>query len=329
MYKAILIDMFNLGYRLHKKNTDYKLTANAVINFINDEVDPRVEATGSIYLLFDPLPKSDLGMNKNFKYHPTRQQISSGYKSHREKNPVVYDAMNTLRKYYTYKGERYKTVICNNLEADDFVEGILQIEDKGNIALVTTDSDWSRYISDRVEMINKGFNNPYTKEDYYKEFKMNPTITVITLKKALYGDESDEIKSVVSSLGKKLNFYTDVDTVINAMLTEISRDNTPLDEVIDKFKRMVFIDLIQNHDRDNFEELAYTLMSADSDNGYNLGIWETFLNNIRIIKCRCLDVTKYIHWKNEDKGYNTLMDTNLGRIKRTNKSHKVIFGLKK
>ena len=104
MYKAILIDMFNLGYRLHKKNTDYKLTANAVINFINDEVDPRVEATGSIYLLFDPLPKSDLGMSKNFKYPPTRQQISSGYKSHREKNPVVYDAMNTLRKYYTYKG---------------------------------------------------------------------------------------------------------------------------------------------------------------------------------------------------------------------------------
>ena len=194
---------------------------------------------------------------------------------------------------------------------------------------MTTDSDWSRYISDRVEMINKGFNNPYTKEDYYKEFKMNPTITVITLKKALYGDESDEIKSVVSSLGKKLNFYTDVDTVINAMLTEISRDNTPLDEVIDKFRKMIFINLIQNHDRNNFEELAYTLMSADNDNGYSLGIWETFLNNIRIIKCRCLDVTKYIHWKNEDKGYNTLMDTNLGRIKRTNKSHKVVFGLKK
>ena len=82
------------------------------------------------------------------------------------------------------------------------------------------------------------------------------------------------------------------------MLTEISRDNTPLDEVIDKFRKMVFINLIQNHDRNNFEELAYTLMSADNDNGYSLGIWETFLNNIRIIKCRCLDVTKYIHWKN-------------------------------
>ena len=329
MYKAILIDMFNLGYRLRKKNMDYKLTANAVINFINDEVDPKVELKGTIYLLFDPLPKSDMGMNKNFKYHPTRQQISSGYKAHREKNPVVYDAMNLLRKYYTYRGERFKTCICNNLEADDFVEGILKIENKGKIALVTQDSDWSRYISNRVEMINKGFNNPYTKEDYFKEFKMNPTITVITLKKALYGDESDEIKSVVASLGKKINFYTDVDTVINAMLLEISKVDIPLSEVEVRFKKMTFVGLVDNQNRDNFEELAYTLMTADTDNSYSFGVWETFLNNIRIIKCRCPDVSKYIYWKEPNRSYNTLMDTNLGRIKRTNKDHKVVFGLKK
>ena len=329
MYKAILVDMFNLGYRLHRKNMDYKLTANAVINYINEEVDPRVEAKGTVYLLFDPLPKSDLGMSKNFKFHPTRQQISSGYKSHRERNPVVYDAMNSLRKYYAYRGERFKTCICNNLEADDFVEGILKIENKGNIALVTQDSDWSRYISNRVVMVSKNFNSPYTKEDYFKEFKMNPTITVITLKKALYGDESDEIRSVVSSIGKKLNFYTDVETVINAMLIEISKSDTPLNEVEAVFRKMTLSDLIKNQDRNTFEELAYTLMSADSDNGYNLDIWETFLNNIRLIKCRCPDVSKYIKWKEPNRSYNTLMDTNLGRIKRTNKDHKVVFGLKK
>lgn len=319
--------MFNLGYRLYKKNTDHILTANNVINFINDEVDSRVEMGGSVYLLFDPVPKSDFGMSKNFKYHPTRQQICATYKSHRAQNPVVYDAMKLLRKYYTYKGARFKICISNGLEADDFVEGLLKIEDEGKIALVTTDSDWSRYISDRVSMINKGFDNPYTKEKYYEEHKINPTIAVITLKKALYGDNSDEVPPVANSINKKINFYTDIDTVINAMLLEISKDNTPLEEIERKLNRMTFIDLIQKPARNNLEELAYTLMAADNDSGYNTNSWSQFLTNIRIIKCRCPDVKKHIFWREPNTSYNTLMDTTLGRIKRTNRSSKVVFGI--
>lgn len=320
--------MFNLGYRLYKKNTDHILTANNVINFIKDEVDSRVEMGGSLYLLFDPVPKSDFGMSKNFKYHPTRQQINPTYKSHRAQNPVVYDAMKLLRKYYTYRGARYKICICNSLEADDYVEGLLKIEDEGKIALVTTDSDWSRYISDRVCMINKGFDDPYTKEKYYLEHKINPTIAVITLKKALYGDRTDEVPSVASSINKKINFYTDIDTVINAMLLEISKENTPLSDIERQFSNMSFIGLIEKQNRSNLEELAYTLMAADNDSGYNINTWSQFLTNIRIIKCRCPDVKKHIFWKEPNPSYNTLMETTLGRIKRTNQSSKVVFGIK-
>ena len=75
-YKTFIIDMFNLAYKKKSKIADPKQTANNVINFIEDEVKQRLEPNGKVYLTFDPLPKSDLGMEKNFKYGPERQKIS-------------------------------------------------------------------------------------------------------------------------------------------------------------------------------------------------------------------------------------------------------------
>ena len=41
-------------------------------------------------------------------------------------------------------------------------------------------------------MINRGFDDPYTKDEYTKEFGIVPTIATVTLKKAIYGDKSDK-----------------------------------------------------------------------------------------------------------------------------------------
>ena len=162
LFDAIFIDVFNLAYR--KSSSDnYKKITNDFIDFINKEAKSHLDGDGTIYLLFDPLPKSDLGLSKSFRYSPRlRNSIVSSYKKNRFANPHVGEAVKLLKKYYTFRGDKIKICISDDLEADDFVEQLL-IKEPGHIALVTTDTDWARYISDRTVMINKGFDKPYKK----------------------------------------------------------------------------------------------------------------------------------------------------------------------
>lgn len=310
-YRTFIIDMFNLAYKKKSKIADPKQTANNVINFIEEEVKQRLEPNGKIYLTFDPLPKSDLGMEKNFKFSPDRKEINKDYKSNRVHDEVVLTALKLLRKYYTYRGNEYLTVISSFLEADDYVEGLVNLEEEGMIALISTDMDWARYISDRVHMINNTFDKPYTKQDFFDEKGYFPTIAAITLDKAIFGDKSDCIEPILT---KKNKIYKDSSDFIRALIKEASKTDVTLKDIENVFEYAQSVDLMGKAEKSHVEDIIAIISVSNN-------AMEAFHNNIRLIKCRCDDVTKYITHHAVNQSYNTLIETTLGR----NKSSKQKF----
>lgn len=310
-YRTFIIDMFNLAYKKKSKIADPKQTANNVINFIEEEVKQRLEPNGKIYLTFDPLPKSDLGMEKNFKFSPDRKEINKDYKSNRVHDEVVLTALKLLRKYYTYRGNEYLTVISSFLEADDYVEGLVNLEKEGMIALISTDMDWARYISDRVHMINNTFDKPYTKQDFFDEKGYFPTIAAITLDKAIFGDKSDCIEPILT---KKNKIYKDSSDFIRALIKEVSKTDVSLKDVENVFEYAQSVDLIGKAEKSHVEDIIAIISVSNN-------AMEAFHNNVRLIKCRCDDVTKYIIHHAINQSYNALIETTLGR----NKSSKQKF----
>lgn len=310
-YRTFIIDMFNLAYKKKSKIADPKQTANNVINFIEEEVKQRLEPNGKVYLTFDPLPKSDLGMEKNFKFSPDRKEINKDYKSNRVHDEVVLTALKLLRKYYTYRGNEYLTVISSFLEADDYVEGLVNLEKEGMIALISTDMDWARYISDRVHMINNTFDKPYTKQDFFDEKGYFPTIAAITLDKAIFGDKSDCIEPILT---KKNKIYKDSSDFIRALIKEVSKTDVSLKDVENVFEYAQSVDLIGKAEKSHVEDIIAIISVSNN-------AMEAFHNNVRLIKCRCDDVTKYIIHHAINQSYNALIETTLGR----NKSSKQKF----
>lgn len=314
IFDAIFIDVFNLAYR-KSSSDDYKKIANEFIDFINKEARGHLDADGTIYLLFDPLPKSDLGLSKSFRYSPRlRNAIVGSYKKNRVANPHVGEAIKLLKKYYSFRGDKIKICISDNLEADDFVEQLL-VKEPGNVALVTTDSDWARYITDRTVMINKSFDKPYTKEQYQKENGLIPTVATVTLKKAIFGDPSDNIDGIFDS---KKNYYEgNMEDIAKMMLYYIAKENMSFKDVEKHLKDAAFQRLFNVQDRNPLEDFEYHLIAVDPNvaSPYN-----ALLDNIRVIKSRCDNIDKYIISRPVDEKVNMLMENLLGRTPSTRKS---------
>lgn len=308
-YKTFIIDMFNLAYKKKGKVSNPKVIANNVIDFINEEVKQRLDNGGKIYLTFDPLPKSDLGMEKNFKYNPDRKEIKRDYKSNRVHDETVLAALRLLRKYYTYRGSDLITVISDYLEADDYVEDLVELESEGMIALISTDMDWSRYICDRVHMINDSFDTPFTKEMFFNERGYFPTITAITLEKAIFGDKSDGIEPILT---KKNKVYKDSTDFIKALIKEISKTNLSIKDVENVINDSKAVELLGKTEKSHIEDIVSII--SISDDALN-----AFKENIRVIKSRCDDIKKHIKVHSINESYNTLMESTLGRNKNPNK----------
>lgn len=308
-YKTFIIDMFNLAYKKKGKVSNPKVIANNVIDFINEEVKQRLDNGGKIYLTFDPLPKSDLGMEKNFKYNPDRKEIKRDYKSNRVHDETVLAALILLRKYYTYRGADLITVISDYLEADDYVEDLVELESEGMIALISTDMDWSRYICDRVHMINDSFDTPFTKEMFFNERGYFPTITAITLEKAIFGDKSDGIEPILT---KKNKVYKDSTDFIKALIKEISKTNLSIKDVENVINDSKAVELLGKTEKSHIEDIVSII--SISDDALN-----AFKENIRVIKSRCDDIKKHIKVHSINESYNTLMESTLGRNKNPNK----------
>lgn len=318
VYDSILLDIFNLAYR--KGNSRQNATqdnpvkiAEQIISYIESDVKSHLKSNGNLYFLFDPISeiiKSDLGMAKNFKYSiSTRKTILRSYKANRKYDPKITEALKLIRRYYSFRGEHIKTCISRDIEADDFVEGILKFE-KGKIALFTNDSDWARYINDDVVMIKKDFDNPYTKEDYKKEFGMLPSIATVTFRKAVFGDISDGIESIFDI--EKVEYPKNFREIAEITLKYISENNITLEQIED-MRKEYYIKLEKMKDNDPLAMFMFTLnrVTYKNDSPAN-----RFDMNLRVIKSRCNDVSKHIVWKEENKEVNEFLENLIFKKKK-------------
>ena len=316
-YNHVFIDVFNLHHRLKNKSLNNFARANNVVDYILD-VKNKLEPGGDIYLLFDPLPKVDLIEKSTFRNQITsRQEINKDYKSNRIKDPEDLIAISMVFKYFEYRGEIFKSVKNQSCEADDFVESLVNSLE-GTIALVSTDLDWAKYISDRVYFINGSWDKPMTKDEFKERFGYNPSVLFLTLYKAAFGDDSDNIKALDSI--KKVFYYKDLTKSFKDYFEQM--DHT---ESVDSFVRRFFskniAESIANSENSAEDNLFSVIATGESRYGDPLKI---FKDNIRLIRCRCKDANKYVTWKNENSRLNKAIDSVLGRA--CNENRKFKFG---
>jgi len=302
LYSTILIDVFNLIHKKKEKETDAKNIANSVIDFIETVIKPKLENTESkLYLLFDPMPVSDLNISNQFRtFTTTRNTIKSTYKAKREKDPIIIEVADFLLKYFSYRDPAYYLVISEKHEADDFVESL--VKDSGKTLLISSDFDWARYLSSEVSMSTGDINQPFTTSDFIEKFGYLPSIKNVTVNKALFGDPSDNIDGLFSSKFK----YKELGEQAMAF---ISKTDENLNDFVGRIKAYTFKQLFELKVRNPEEELFYQINCFEKKN-----LTTQFFLNIALVRSLCSDANKFVkHFSKRDNGFCTLIDKTLSR----------------
>lgn len=319
LYDNILIDVFNLYYRVKDKAvvSDALGYARECINKINTDIKNHLTENGKIYLLYDPIPKDELGFDKSFKKMTNRQMDLSSYKQNRIHDPKICKAVFNIKKYFSHRGEQYINVISTGeFEADDFVEPLLK-DLTGDIALVTTDEDWSRYLSDKVVMINDKWETPFTKESFKEKYDFIPTIASVSFYKACFGDGSDNIKGALDVKTKSNDLKKKAFEVIQFF----GMVNPDLENVISEIKTYNFSALLKKEKKSLVEEFFLLVESLDP----KYSVFTNLMTNLTVIKCRCKSYEKYVYSKPIDEKYNKIVEQILGFKTETVKKSK--FGM--
>lgn len=321
-YDVILLDVFNLYYRNKgDKNIvlePWEQAANCV-RFINDQVKSYLNEGGYLYLLYDPIIKSDLGLSKKFSYTTYRQAIDPGYKANRHHSADVQESVRLIYNYYNYRGDHILNVIDNGLEADDYVAQIVEKYPDKQIALYTTDMDWARYLGKNTNIIDTIFDKPFTDIDFKEKYGYYPVESAIIVHKALFGDASDNITGALQLKKTKFISLTPPEELGNAIVDKLSLERTPLKEFIYQMKKFSVSTIINKEVKTPEEELWLLLDSAQS----KFNPLEQFYDNVRVIKSRCKNVDDHITWHKENENVNKLIEATLGLAKE---EPKLIFG---
>jgi len=204
-YDYLIIDMNNLYYRavnvVDQKMVEYKsqkVNVNGVVqalkmilnlksNFLTD--------TGTTYFLWDNPTSKDV----------QRKSILETYKGNREKmSKRFYREMDFLELILKHHSGNSFTCRAKHLEADDLVLPILErkIPKDKTVLLVSNDMDWMRPISDNIHSLYMG--KIYDPTMFENQFGFAPSISNICFYKVFYGDDSDNIKPVLSQMPKVL-----------------------------------------------------------------------------------------------------------------------------
>ena len=205
-YDAIIIDTMNVFYRVSEfKNESSSLVSKkkvykqSICNFIK-KIDEIVEEhsyhDADIYLLFDN-PTSRVELNSAFMY-AGRKEISPDYKANRTKEPKeFYNSIGLIRYYYLLKPANYRCLVATRLEADDLVKPLLrnELKDK-SVLLVSNDLDWAKEITEKVHWLKK-WNEIVEPEQLSLSLDFHATEASLIAYKALYGDSSDNIPSIL------------------------------------------------------------------------------------------------------------------------------------
>ena len=267
-YDAIIIDSNNFAYRAfgayRKESPSFiskkQVFKNAVRNFIGRVEELRetyLHSDGTIFLLFDN-PTSRIDLQSSF-YFADRKQAYAKYKSDRAKEPKeFYSSLGLLKYYYSVSAGSYCTLQIPRLEADDLVEPVLRMycTDKSAL-LVTTDYDWTRYVSDSVHWLPG--DEPESKKMLSERMGFEITSNNIVMLKALFGDESDNIPAVAPQA---------MQAGFNALCTEVSdAELLPLlackNENIERFPVLEFVRKNERQYRINLQ-LVNAIKVADN-----------------------------------------------------------------
>lgn len=228
-YSAILIDVSNLFYRIAEKETSSKNAALRIINWVENEAINNLDKDGTIWLLFDHLSYDSDNVDRGFQNGIIRNDVKIGYKKGRKHSKIFGAAIELVRKYFYYSGPQFKLVYGEKYEADDFVHAILiKHPEYKEVAFVTTDEDWTRYMNDHTVLINAGFNKPWKESDFEDKYKFKPTEATVILYKALFGDSSDNIRGALFASTAK--FSDEMGFLCLSWLQELGNNKTPYEE---------------------------------------------------------------------------------------------------
>lgn len=308
LYDYIIIDSANLFYRCLGKNETSEQVVRKMISFTEDL---RQSLNDTLYIIFDPISEYDLGESKSFKFPSSeRKKIDENYKANRQYSSLYYQSIVLYKKYYTYRGEKVKTIYSQEYEADDFVEPLLaMIGPNKKVALVTTDYDWSRYISEDVHMINKGLDKPYSVKEFEEKFLFKPTKASITLYKALYGDESDNIKGSIYL--DKTKLVNNIKELCYNYIKEVGETGKTLADVETDLKKGQHFD-VGHMGETPLEQLLF----AFAMNSKQVNIIDKTMLNMSVVRSLLegKDISKYIHFNPEKPEYNSVIRQSIFKV---------------
>jgi 5'-3' exonuclease len=226
MYKYIIVDSVNLGYKVFNNSEHAAEIANDKIKIGNKRVfrtfirkyietmtyleNKYLSDDGEVIFLFDNYTSREelKELLKPLGESEKRKKVSSQYKSSRVAASLeFYNSMDLIRYYYTTNLSKYHNVRIPNLEADDLVKPCLDFLGLTNgdfsSILITNDSDWCRYLSDHVDYLPDLYQEPVNRARYTEIHKYDPTEESIILDKILNGDNADNITAVFPEFSGK------------------------------------------------------------------------------------------------------------------------------
>lgn len=210
MYNNIIIDSFCQANKTFLKDEGefnisnkptYKKSICFFIKSIENIVDKYLSSDGKVYLLFDYFfTKNEL--SDIFKNCPnnddTRRNIDNNYKKNRkQKNNVFYNSLSLIKYYYSVMPSNYNVLMIRGYEGDDLVPHILNSCEGKNL-LVTTDHDWYKYLNKDTDILSDMSVGAESIYDISNKLGMDIFYNGVVLYKALFGDVSDNIPSIIS-----------------------------------------------------------------------------------------------------------------------------------
>ena len=215
MYTTLIIDTLNFAYQVFKK--EHEETVMLVNNkavypaFIREMVETiqyfqvtHCEPTCQVFLLYDNPTSRDKIRQMFIPLSPTssRKKVNESYKANRRRErQEFYNSVDLFRLYYMVGEPRFHSVRITNLEADDLVPSCISYIQDLNLPtqtlLVSTDSDWCKYLNASTHILVDWYDTPITVESFEQRRGFKPTEESIILSKILEGDSADNVPAVL------------------------------------------------------------------------------------------------------------------------------------
>jgi len=238
LFKYLIIDSNNLGYFIINRDIvrDLSKINNKIIykTFVKtffetiDYLKNKYESSEVILLFDNHTSKDELRKAFTTPEGYSRKDIKNTYKGTRKKeSKEFYTSLDFIKYYYMVNKPTYHTVQVFKIEADDMVSPCLQAIVKDDTALmVTNDSDWTRYLSDKIQYLPEIYENPRGVDYFFQRYKFVPTEDKVVLYKVLFGDKADDISVVFPEFDTtiKNKILEDFDSIFDFILGASKKD---------------------------------------------------------------------------------------------------------